>query len=273
MKIYVQIFLLSVIIIFFACEQKTEWELDTNNETFPVITACITNELKHQTVEINYSQQEINQIPDALSGALVQVSDGTQNFIFTESEPGIYISEFKFQAVINKTYTIVIESDDRLYNASATAYPVVASEPLPIVSPDDTSWYFINSPKVRFSETDISEREIYIDWSHLSVYSDLPKDQTSALLYFYKLNTVDWNQIFPPDQKTVYFAPGSIIIDRKYSLSPAYAEYIRAMLNETVWGGGFFDPASANIQGNFDNNAKGFFAVCSVEIDTIMVAR
>ena len=76
--------------------------------------------------------------------------------------------------------------------------------------------------------------------------------------------TIDVSQVFAPENEKIYFPKGSIIWIRKYALSNEYAEYLRAVLLETKWRGGFLDSQPANVPSNFSNGALGFFSVCAV---------
>jgi hypothetical protein len=88
---------------------------------------------------------------------------------------------------------------------------------------------------------------------------------------FYDLKTVDVHEAFKPDQEVVYFPRNSIVIRRKYSVSPRYKGFLRSMLSETRWRGGAFDVQRENVSTNLSAGAVGFFAVCSVVADTTVV--
>ncbi|HEX8041058.1 MAG TPA: hypothetical protein VF490_18020, partial [Chryseosolibacter sp.] len=88
---------------------------------------------------------------------------------------------------------------------------------------------------------------------------------------FYDLKTIDVNELYKPDKAPFYFPAGSVVIRRKYSVSPEYRSFLRSMLSETEWRGGVFDVERSNVTTNLSKGAVGFFAVCSVVSDTTIV--
>ena len=74
-----------------------------------------------------------------------------------------------------------------------------------------------------------------------------------------------------PDKEPLLFPAGSRIVRRRHAVSDRYKEYLRGVLSETEWRGGFFDVERENATGNMSEGALGFFAVTSVTIDTIYV--
>jgi len=88
---------------------------------------------------------------------------------------------------------------------------------------------------------------------------------------YYDLKNVDINEQFKPTQERVDFPAGTVIIRRKYSISPRYREYLRGMLSETAWRGGMFDTFPANAATNLEGGAVGFFAVSTIVMDTTLI--
>lgn len=252
------------------CETKTEWDLKSDGLKYPVFESRITNELKHQTIKISYSQNELNASEVPVHGAVVVVNKENASYNFSETSPGVYVSDEKFQAVIGTFFIMHATIEGEQYTAVDYALPVAAVNPLNIAPAGDSTLLVINEQKISFSENDISIRKVFIDWSQLPSSSDPSETESSALQYFYSLNTVDLNELFPPNSENVFFPEGSRLYIRKYSMSAPYAKFMRAVLIETGGSGGYFDQAAANISGNINNNGKGFFAVCSVDQDSLV---
>jgi hypothetical protein len=81
---------------------------------------------------------------------------------------------------------------------------------------------------------------------------------------FYTLKTLDVSEVFAPAVEEISFPAGTIIEERRYSLTAAHAEYLRTLLSETTWQGGLFTTPSANVATNLSAGATGFFGVCAV---------
>jgi len=90
-------------------------------------------------------------------------------------------------------------------------------------------------------------------------------------LLFYTLPTLDVSEIFAPQMEAVNFPSGTRITERRYSLAPEHAAFIRELLLETNWAGGIFNEAAANVTTNFSAGAYGFFGICSVTALSIIV--
>ena len=98
------------------------------------------------------------------------------------------------------------------------------------------------------------------------------KPLTKAKLFFYTFNTIDVSySVFPQDKEKVYFPKGSKITEKKYSLTNEYAAYLRALLAETEWQGSLFENARDNLPTNISNNGLGYFSICSVISDSLIV--
>ncbi len=259
------------IISLFSCEKQTEWTTEKGSFNTVVVEAIITNENKHQEIRLSKPRDDFNDESIPVSNAKVKVYDDDSVYHFSEknTEKGTYLSNDKFMAVVNKTYFLEINYNDKVYIAKSNMTPVKPFYRLIYRKVDSVS----NKYKIVWvaKTYDLNEQAMYevnIDWSHISNNSDTIK---KAKVYYYTLSTIDVSQAFSPDLAKVQFPRGSIITERKYSLTDDYADYIRSMLAETRWRGGFFDEAPGNLNTNIDNGGLGYFSVCSVITRTFIV--
>jgi hypothetical protein len=77
--------------------------------------------------------------------------------------------------------------------------------------------------------------------------------------------------VFAPNSQNINFPMGTVLIQRRYSLTDEHATFIRSLLLETAWQGGLFNTASANITTNLSQGAVGFFGACGVVEKTEVV--
>ena len=91
-------------------------------ESVIVIEATITNELKQQQVKLTRSFEFGADGPETVSGADVLVLDNQGNeFQFTETQLGIYLSDQEFEALADRDYRLsVTTSDGRVYASNPT---------------------------------------------------------------------------------------------------------------------------------------------------------
>ena len=248
------------------CEEKIDWDFQSNENKALVVDAIITNEFKHQEVRLTLSYSDQNGNPEPATGAQIVITDSQNSTGFIEAPvaPGRYFSVIPFAAQPGRVYEIFIEYNGQFYHAENEMIPVypfyrmtfnpfgndslTVGEVAPIYSPDEQAMY-----------------EVYIDWSHIT-----DVEPTWAKLFFFTFSTIDVNQLFQPDKETVAFPRGSIVLERKYSLNDEFAAFYRALAMETAWQGGVFDENSASLPTNISNGGLGFFGVSAVLSDTLI---
>lgn len=262
---FVIIFLITISAAISSCEKRINWDLDSSKEQFIIVDGLITNEFTNHKINLSLSVQELNDTAEIVSDALVTISDGENTFNFIQDTvSGSYLSEIRFTAVINKTYFLNIEYNNEMYFAEADMYPVSVSDPLPYKQVADTGLYYIAADNIIFNPDEASMYEILLDWSDVTGYEDLSSIETSARMFYYNLTTIDVNQIFAPGNEIVIFPHGTLMLQRKYSLSPKHEEFIRSLLIESQWHGGNFDIEEGNVYTNLSEGALGFFGASSV---------
>lgn len=249
-----------------SCEEKVDMDINPGINNYLIVEGILTNEYKNHIIYISKPVNSIIAKPEMVSGAEVTVFSDDSVFSFTEVSPGKYQSD-SFAIAIRKEYNLLIKHLGKEYSSSASAEPVTAFTPLTYYqSVNYDSLYLIFG---NFSSKEDAMWEININWQNVPGYTESTDNE--ALLYFYTIHTVDIAEVFAPEYKHVYFPKGTKIIQKKYSLSGNQAAFYRTMLSETDWRGGFFDVSPANLPTNMSEGALGYFGVCSVIADTILV--
>ncbi len=243
-----------------SCENSINWDLDSPENEYYVIEGIITNEYKNHKIIISKTVSNLNQQKKYVSDANVWVDDGINKYFFTESEkqPGVYFSDKKFVAAVNRTYTLSVICSDKTFSANSDIYPVTDFEPVSYNYNENKQKYFLTSTPDLFNPIENAMYKIIIE------PPDSALNDTTSILYFYSLTSLDIPEIFASESETVYFTAGSIITQRKYSLTPRHAEFYRSLLLETTWRGNIFDVQQGNVTTNLTNGALGYFGACSV---------
>jgi len=268
-----QKFILFLLIFLSACEEKIDWELQTEKVNTIVVDAIITNELKYQHIHLTKPFTSQNDSGEPVSGAQVYISAKNFTTLFLESpeNPGHYFSDYPGAGSIDVNYQLHIQHKGKTYTAEAYMIPVLPAN-LPTWEYDagkdlcKISW--------NASQYNPSEQAMYeaiISWSHL-VDTTLTDTLTIARIKFYTLNTINVSyNIFPQDKEEVWFPRNSIAIIKKYSVTNEYGDYLRALLAEAEWQGSLFEEARGNLPTNISNGGLGYFSACSVISDTLIV--
>ncbi len=267
MKRLQQLWLWMIPLVFLACEEETQWVLDAGDNGQLVVEATLTNELRTQEIRLSQSYDLLNGEAPAVSDAavVVEANGVAVAFLPVPQEPGLYRSESPFAVIDDLKYTLMVDWQGETYTASSELANVA---PLPRISFRN----FGKADSLTFGEfaqlynpDQKAMYEMQVDWSHLSNH---PEDR--ALLYYYTFNSIDVAGLVRPARDTVFFPKGSVVIARKFGLSDAYADYLRALVIETEWRGGAFYSAAASLPTNISNGALGFFSACAVDADTLI---
>jgi hypothetical protein len=255
-------FLTLLLLILLSCEKQTSWELQ-KGERYPVVDCILTNELKIQELTVYWSALGMNEIPQPISGAYIELFDENSSVLFSEdtNKAGRYISSQSFRAAAGYTYRLVVACNGISDTAEAEMVAINPLEPLKIVV-YDSLYRFEYTESQRPSMT-----EIYYNWSADGNYCE-KYGACSASETFYTLENIDVGKLFPPDKQVIAFPRNTEIIRKKYSLSEEHQEFLRSLLLETEWRGGLFDIEQDNVPTNFHHGIRGWFAACMVLSDT-----
>ena len=265
-------FIILLFLAFISCEKEVQWTFEPTDKHI-IVDGLLTNLKKSHLIRITNSVTELNEAPEPVSGAFVTIYNGDTVQILTEfpENSGIYKTDSNYRAVLNKIYRLQILYAGKMYASIARMIPVTPFNKLSYAYNSNNGLYYIDSVAKSFSSKESAMYEIIIDWSHLPEYANLPFMEKRAVLYYYTLKTIDVSQVFAPEKETVYFPLGSKILERKFSLAPQHAEFVRSLLSEIEWRGGFFDVTQANVRTNITNGALGFFGVSTLIRDTLTV--
>lgn len=260
---------LILLVLLASCEEENSWDLQSGNNDFIVVDGIITNELKAQTITLSKPVVHLNEKPVPVSGAIIQVSTTQQVHTFSEdpANPGTYISDNAFMGIKNRTYSLLITLGNKVYSAKAVLAPAVlitAIDNIRYQKNADDNLYHITKLPTSYRPVKAAMYELLLDWSGAPGFESSNPDSCKSKLYYYTLPTLDVSEVFAPTLETVTFPKGTTITERKYALTDEHAAFIRALLLETTWTGGYFNTAAANVPTNLSEGALGFFGACGV---------
>ncbi|MBN2662373.1 MAG: DUF4249 family protein [Bacteroidales bacterium] len=260
------LYILFLMIFLASCEKSVNWKLQHSVNEYLIVEGVITNEYLNHKIIIKKSFDDINGSGANVLGANVSVYDGFKRYPFSEDSlnPGVYYSDEKFIGVVNKTYSLNIVFSDEIYSAVSEMLPVIDYEPVSYIFDSIIGSYTLANYPSQFSSDEDAMYIIEIDRSNTIEYADSAYNVIHSVLYFYTLTSFDVSELFSPQTELVYFPQGTIITERKYSLTQAHAQFYRSLLLETTWRGGVFDLDQGNVVTNITNGALGFFGACSV---------
>jgi hypothetical protein len=250
-----------------SCEETIDKQFDKEAPLRLVVDAILTNQPGESYVKLSLPVAGPNDQLLKVSGAVITVSDGKNTVILTEdlSETGTYKPDYSIRGVTGKNYRILIKIGEYIDSAFTYIVPVSPLNTFEIYEDGARPGYY-------FISGENSGDPAIIQYS-INPADCQGKPDCRTIIYEYILSSFDVPQIFSPQKETLSFPSGSKVIRKKYSLNPEYEAYIRAFLSETEWRGGLFDVQPGNPKGNFGNFTLGYFAGCSLVMDTVYIEQ
>ena len=121
-----RVLIYAAILFFFSnCEKKTDWTLQSAQNNLLVVDGTITDEMKAQTIKLTFSVSQLNGVPQAVSGAVVNISNEDSAFQLMKQpvNSGIYVTSNNFKGYVGKDYTLLIRYNDNIYSAKTIMLP------------------------------------------------------------------------------------------------------------------------------------------------------
>jgi len=266
MKNIKYIFLLTIGLLFSACEEVVDVDLDTAPPRL-VVDANINwikgTDGSQQMVKLTTTGGYYQDNVPIVSGATVFITNGANTvFNFTENPgTGEYICT-NFVPVIGESYTLTVEHQGQTYNATEILY--TAPDVTKIVQ--DNEGGFLNEDielRYYFMDND-NEDNFYLTRYDTSV---LPYPEYSALDDEFFQGNEMFNFISDED-----FKAGDVVHFKLYGISERYHNYMNILISlaEGGAGSGPFQTPPVNARGNIINHtnqanfALGYFRLGEV---------
>ena len=268
MKSYLYIILLSLTYV--SCTEPIDLELNTNDNVRLVVDAQLTTETKAHLVDLSLTTDYFKEgTPDRATNAIVTITNGSVVEELKELEPGKYFTSSDYTGVENENYTLEIDYDGKTYSSNSTIEPVATLDSINYVSYEP------------FDDEDTDNYSVV-------AYFQEPSELGNYYLFKMRINGEYWTggieDWFFTDDSTVngsyigdaeffsfYAEPGDTISFEQFSISKETYENLNAILLETVWRGGLFDGAPANVPSNINNGAIGAFITADLESKDIVI--
>ena len=259
-----------ILIFLTACEKEQEWVYDDGILPDIVVEGMFTNEYKQHEVFISLPLSSLEDSVVPILGAQLRILGADSIYILTEDaqQAGRYLTDSTAHGIVGETYTLEIVYNGKTYTASDELHAAVVFTPLLLNIVGEDSIYEIVWVCPSYSTQDPALYEVSLDWRHVEGFDSV---KSVARLYYYTLTSLDVAQFLVGNEDRVIFPAGTKISERRYSISDAYAAFLREILIETSYNSGLVNMTPANTNGNFDNTAAGFFS-CSGVLEYIGVA-
>ncbi len=210
-----------VLIILMAMFSSCVEEIDfiQQEETFEsalVIEATITNELKQQQIILSrtYAFEEEGPIPESGASVVIESNQGVINF--SETEPGIYLSDVVFAAQNNIDYQLKITTNNgRVYSSTSTQLTQV--NPIEnLYAIRENNDLGVNGMSIYIDSYDPSGNSKYYRYTYKETYKIIaPKWTPEEIIITDPLTCEVWLQERTQEEKTCYNTVPSLNINLK----------------------------------------------------------
>lgn len=251
-----------------SCTEPIDLKLNESNPRMAV-EGSITTDSIFQSIKLTSSTSYYySETPPGISDAIVEVSDGSETFGFTEStsEAGLYISDKAFAGKIAKEYQLKISHVDIDKDESFESYNATELMKSPLII---DSLYAV--------EDNFFGKKFY----RIYGYGQEPPTQGDFYMWRYYLNgelltdtlgeiTFNSDELINGQYLTnlelgvlPQGKPGDTLTLETSAITEDYFNYIISFMIETRWNSGGFGGPPANIKTNIDNGALGYFNTAS----------
>lgn len=259
---------LAIALLVAGCIEQVDWELSPGENGALVVEAVLTNEQRIQSLKLSTSYNNLNENTPTIADAIVKVSSFADEFNFSPvpNEPGFYQSDLAFACQKDVPYFLEIEWDGKSYSSNNSLSFVAPFEEITFTNIADSDSFEIQQVAPLYHPLEQAYFELNLDWRHI-----IPGDSSLAKMYFYTFNAVSASALVRPTQERILFPRGTFLYAEKIGMNDGFANYMQALVSEVTWKGGVFDEASSSLPTNIEGGGLGYFAVCAVLRDTVLV--
>ena len=268
--------LLQLIILHFSfliitgCTEPMELDLEEQELDRLVVEGWVDTEAASPEILLSYTGTlEDGQTAPPVTGAQVEMLRGNDQFQFGENAPGRYVTPFRINPQTGDELTLRVLLDGEAFEATTVIPPVATLDTVtldlqPGQNPGDWPFYEV---RVWFTEPDRTG-DAYTWKTYLN---GTPTFESLQDLQVYNDDLVNGNYIPGVPVAWCVAEPGDTITVVQYSLTPDAYDFFEAILSETEWKNGIFDPAPANVPSNLSNGALGYFMGSSTYSYSVVV--
>jgi len=266
------------LLIFSSCTERIDIELD---ETFTrlVVYGSITTDTTRHFVDLSATTNYYyNEAPPKVSGASVEISDDLGNVEqLTEVAPGKYATSDDFAAIVGRIYTLRVDLQEEInghktYTATSQVNPIFPIDSIGLVYRPD--WGEKGFYEVTCYYQDPPTRDIYMFniFKNSELLTDTINDRFVTDDEFFNgsyTNGIGVGYLDQSNEREVIHT-GDTILFQGCNITEAYYDFIITLQTETGFQTPLFSGPPANVKGNLDNGAVGFFAAYGVSYSSLV---
>jgi Domain of unknown function (DUF4249) len=261
-----------------SCTERIDIDLDETYTRLVVFGSITTDTTRHFVDLSATTSYYYNEAPPKVSGASVEISDDLGNIeILTEVAPGKYATSDDFAAIVGRIYTLRIELQEAInghktYTASSEVNPIYPIDSIGLVSQPD--WGEKGFYEVTCYYQDPPTHDIYMFniFKNGEMLTDTINDRFVSDDEFFNgsyTNGIGVGYLDQSNEREIIH-PGDTITFQGCNITEDYYNFIVTLQAETGFQTPLFSGPPANVKGNLDNGAVGFFAAYGVAYSSLV---
>lgn len=271
MKNFISIFLsLITSIVIFSCTEKIPIQLD-DSYTRLVVDGAITTDTMVQTVILRTTSSYFyNEPAPMVSGAQLSISDGTHTFSLKEDSAGVYRTDPFVYGIAGLTYTLNIKLEKPIgghtdYKAISKLNPIGPLDSVSLLFHPDWAKSGIWEVKCYVQEPPTIDYYRFLIMKNHLLLTDTINEWFVTDDKFFNGNYTNGATVAYLQQGSARdgLAPGDTVTVEVNSIGKEYFNFITETQTELRGSNPLFSGPSANVKGNINNGAVGFFAAYS----------
>jgi hypothetical protein len=263
--------LITLLLIGASCTERIDIKLDNSAVRLIVDGSVTTDSIRQKVILTETTSYFYNQPAPAVTGALVSISDGTSVFSLHEDSAGVYRTEEALEGVPGKKYELNITLASPLggyseYKAESTLYPVNRLDSIDLKYHNDWGENGIWEVRCFVQDPPTADYYRFLVSNNNRLITDtltewfVTDDRFFNGNYAYGATVAYLRQ----DKNNETLSPGDTVMVEVNSIGRAYAYFIWDAQAENAGSNPLFSGPPANVKGNVNNGALGFFSAFSI---------
>lgn len=274
--------LLSILplLVILSCTERIDIRLDESNVRL-VVDGAITTETKVHSITLSKTTSYFySEKPPYVTGASVTVTSGTRTSNLTEAAPGVYQTDATFAGRSGRSYILNIKLADPIggytdYSATSSIPESVKLDSIELVFHPDWSEEGFWEVRSFFQDLPTSDYYRILIYKNGMIFSDTLDEWFVTDDRFFNGGYLQGASVafFDQGEENERLGSGDEITVELNVITKEYAGFIWDAQSE-LWGSNpLFSGPPANVRGNLNNGAIGFFATYALSRASAIVGN
>jgi hypothetical protein len=261
-----------------SCTERINIDLDEGDVRLVVEGSVTTDTMVHKVILSKTTSYYYDQKAPVVSGATVSIRGGGSIIQLQESAPGIYATDSAFSGKPGMEYTLDIALDNpvngySVYSATSVMSEAVSIDSLQLLFHPEWSEKGYWEVKCFFQDPPAADYYRFLVSRNGTLITDTLNEWFITDDRFFGGHYVEGTTIAVLDQGSdeEMLKDGDVVTIEMNSITSDYAGFLAEAQAELMGSNPLFSGPPANVKGNIDNGAIGFFSAYPVSRASVIV--